>query len=345
MSVSQALLAAEQGQEPGRADHECATHSVAISRNSSGKERDITSIVALLERVGLTVISAVEGYVQCPGEHLHTTATNGSDCQVWTNAETSRIPQIHCFHSSCGELCAQANRELWREAKGWRRHRSMKRPMSAFQRHDKEADDNNIAQILKDFVWPVAEILSSEGNEIKDVPEHDHWKFLLAMFAEEDTVWVGRDVRDTGSPNHQYRFKTAEEWLAINRAPGWFTCPCAFKPGSFSRSDKNVLVPRYVVIESDKLTHDQIGAVFRWLIHSGHGLTLKAVVDTGGKSLHGWFDYPSPQTVEWLREILPRLQCDKSMLTLSQPCRLPGVVRPETGRYQRLLYASLVGHG
>jgi hypothetical protein len=66
------------------------------------------------------------------------------------------------------------------------------------------------------------------------------------------------------------------------------------------------------------------------------GMNLRAVVDTAGKSLHAWFDYPPASIVEDLKIALPELGCDPKLFTASQPVRLPGALRD--GKYQKLIY-------
>jgi len=65
-------------------------------------------------------------------------------------------------------------------------------------------------------------------------------------------------------------------------------------------------------------------------------LNLRAIVDTAGKSLHGWFDYPADEIVADLKLVLPQLGCDPKLFTASQPVRLPGAVR--NANYQRLVW-------
>jgi hypothetical protein len=74
-------------------------------------------------------------------------------------------------------------------------------------------------------------------------------------------------------------------------------------------------------------------------------LELVAIVDTAGKSLHGWFRYPEHEfVVDDLKLVLPALQCDPKLFTPSQPVRLPGALRD--GKYQKLVYlAGEVDHG
>lgn len=120
--------------------------------------------------------------------------------------------------------------------------------------------------------------------------------------------------------------------------PGLFTCPSTFKPGTDSRCDATVVLRRYLVLESDTLRKDEICAVFRWVEQFTR---LRAIVDTAGKSLHGWFEPPPPAALDELKIILPALGCDPALFRLSQPCRLPGGNRD--GRTQSLLHLDLGG--
>jgi hypothetical protein len=80
-------------------------------------------------------------------------------------------------------------------------------------------------------------------------------------------------------------------------------------------------------------------------------LNLRAIVNSGNKSLHGWFDQPTKAQLEQLKIILPAWGFDRAMFTPSQPCRLAGVVRPDTTPdpllgvpiYQSLLWLDLEG--
>ena len=80
-----------------------------------------------------------------------------------------------------------------------------------------------------------------------------------------------------------------------------------------------------------------IAAVFHW-IRTKVGLPLRAIVDTAGKSLHGWFDYPPAAELDDLRIVLPELGCDPKMFGASQPCRMPGALRD--GKMQTLIFLN-----
>lgn len=68
-------------------------------------------------------------------------------------------------------------------------------------------------------------------------------------------------------------------------------------------------------------------------------MRLRAIVNTAGKSLHAWFDYPSEEVVAELKTIVSAWGFDTEMFTASQPCRLPGSRRVDKdGAWQKLLW-------
>jgi hypothetical protein len=90
------------------------------------------------------------------------------------------------------------------------------------------------------------------------------------------------------------------------------------------------------VIESDTLAKDEVGAVFAYL-HRRLNYRLHCIIDTAGKSLHGWFE--APRTKVWenrLKVGLIAFGCDPKVFTYSQPVRVPGAYRE--GKLQRLVW-------
>jgi hypothetical protein len=168
-------------------------------------------------------------------------------------------------------------------------------------------------------------------------PEKD-WRMLLELFTPGDVLWIG-NVMESG-PGHGGNFRALCDWMALPGPPGPFTCPSVFKPGAYSRSKENVVSTPFLVVESDSLTKPEICAVFSWLRQFLH---LGAIVDTGARSLHGWFNYPVPPVMAELKTILPQLGCDPAMFKPSQPCRLPGFKRGPG--IQALVYLDTGGPG
>jgi hypothetical protein len=197
---------------------------------------------------------------------------------------------------------------------------------------------NSKAQILSEYATDPADLFEESPCRLLGPPAND-WGLLLGLFRPPDVVWIG-NVTDSGH-GYEQSFRPVSEWLPQPRPPGPFTCPSVFKPGAYSRSKENVVSTPFLVVESDLLTKPEICAVFSWLRQF---LRLRAIVDTGGRSLHGWFDYPQSTTVMGeLKIILPPLGCDPAMFKPSQPCRLPGVKRGPG--VQALLYLDIAGRG
>lgn len=284
------------------------------------------------------------GYCRCPGKDCHTTRDGRRDAIVHLDG----APTISCFHQHCQAAVQQANGALRQALRGG----SFKPPtlyhiQRQQARKDKQAQirreaQESLAGILADFEWAPVDMFDGSPVTLSDDPREDWWMLLSHLFTPEAVVWIG-DVRDScpdEAPENRKaecrrHFRPVAEWLTETEAPGQFTCPSVFKNSIHSRSNANVLAARFLVVESDTLAKEQIGAVFNWL---SQFLPLRAIVDTAGKSLHGWFERPPPEHERELRVILPEMGCDPALFKLSQPCRLPGAERGAS--YQRLLYLS-----
>jgi len=281
------------------------------------------------------------GLCRCPGEALHTNPTNEKHCQVFLD----RVPTIHCFHNSCRGEVAHANAALrkaiglgasalrWRGPEITPEARARMRERAAFEHLNRRAELTR-QQILATHATDPADLLDKSPTSLSESPESD-WKLLLRLFAPSDIVWIG-DIYESG-PQFSSRFRSVKEWGKCRKAPGQFICPNSFKPGTTSRSKDQIAELRFLVVESDSLAKPQVAAVFAWMRQF---LPLRAVVDTAGKSLHGWFNYPADKRVlAELRVILPALGCDPAMFKPAQPCRLPGALRD--GKRQALLWLNL----
>jgi len=93
---------------------------------------------------------------------------------------------------------------------------------------------------------------------------------------------------------------------------------------------------RFLVIEGDGTSKDQQAAV---LLSLAERAPLTLVVDSGGKSLHGWF-FVAGKTDEQLVPFFRRactLGADRGLWTRSQFVRMPGGLR-ENGNRQHILF-------
>jgi len=190
-------------------------------------------------------------------------------------------------------------------------------------------------------------------------PEEDDWRWWLKLWHPDDVIWVG-DKYDSGDPKKSVHFASRTEWEELSRTPhkyiadfswtppdfGEQTCGSSFRPGSYSRSNTNVLHRRFLVTEIDSLYGRPVpkriqAGIIDW-INRQPGFRLRAVCDSGGKSLHAFWDYPGEHRERWLRRIGPALGLDDQLFVPCQPCRLPGGIRQNRGNEcQRLYYLDL----
>lgn len=165
----------------------------------------------------------------------------------------------------------------------------------------------------------------------------DQARAILRLFAPGDVVWVG-DHHDSGHPRHASHFRTAEAWLSSSVCPhGPRICPCSFRPGVFRRLNDNLRVRRFLVLESDSLPASEQLSLLKWIAQQTR---LRAVVDTKGRSFHGWFDVPTPAQLRDLRNVLESVPglMDAALFNPTQPCRLPGWPRDDTQALPQLIY-------
>jgi hypothetical protein len=278
------------------------------------------------------------GYCECPGKAKHSMKDGAKDCMVFLDA----IPTIHCVHASCANVMKEVNRKLRKAVLDGTNEKARKltpeekEKLAARKERERmrERAAKALPHLLKTWKWSYNEIIGS-SPAILPVNASEHWKLLLSKFAPDDVIWIG-DTFHSGKPEHTTHFKTAADWLKESATPGPFICPATFKNTSHARSNDNVVTRRFLVVESDVLSKDEVGAIFKWLRDAAK-LDLVAIVDTAGKSLHGWFAFPADdEKLDDLKLILPAYGCDPKLFTASQPVRLPGA--PRNDKFQKLVY-------
>ncbi len=191
------------------------------------------------------------------------------------------------------------------------------------------------ADLFEKFRWPFAAIVNDSPLLVADREADEQFRTWLKLWPAHSVVWIG-EVYSSGKPEHRTHFRPVAEWYQIGPVMGNFTCGAAFVPGSFQRSNANCDGTRFMVVESDTLAKDDVGAVFAYL-NLRLRFNLHAIIDTAGKSLHGWFDCPKDRASEArLKAVLTVFGCDPKMFTYSQPVRVPGALRD--GRLQRIVW-------
>jgi hypothetical protein len=190
-------------------------------------------------------------------------------------------------------------------------------------------------ELFERFRWPLARILEESPLLAAERDPEDQFRTWLRLWPAHCTVWIG-DVYSSGRPEHGTHFRPVAEWDRIGPVMGNFTCGSSFKPGSYRRSNENCNGTRFMVVESDTLSKDEVGSVFAYL-RRRLNYRLHCIIDTAGKSLHGWFDAPRSKVMEnRLKAGLTAFGCDPKLFTYSQPVRVPGAFRD--GRLQRLVW-------
>lgn len=319
--------------------------------------------------IAISVVGSIEwdtetrGYCACPGSSLHTTRTKAKDCRIHIDG----APTLFCVHASCQPAVAATNKLLRQKlsARDWQivlpsgkilRSGDIITPNGIIARElvkekakleGKTPSDLAIisqltdiatcqrGQILEKYRWPLSDIERSSPRLMGDRPADEQFRAWLNIWPKSSYVWIG-DVFSSGKPEHASHFRQAAEWALIGPVVGNYTCASSFKPGTYQRSNLNTNGTQFLVVESDQLDKDTVGAVFMWLNRACR-YNLHAIVDTAGKSLHGWFDRPrSAAAAPRLKAVIGALLCDPRMFTFSQPVRVPGAFR--NGKLQRLVW-------
>ena len=284
------------------------------------------------------------GYCSCPGANLHHNRTNRRDTRVYLTG----VPTLYCLHTSCLAEVEEANRNLRSQIGRLESGRAVtpKRYVKTAEQCAREQAQAVAVQlatqarlslpaILQRYNWPLVDMWSESPENLDDTDTD--WRRLLSLFAPDEVVWIG-DKYDSGRPEHTQHFRTVAEWLTREGCPtGPHVSPFVYQPGSFSRKAINVVARRFLVVESDSHSKGDQGAILRWL-RDAVGLHLRAVIDTMGKSIHGWFDVPSDAVLRELASVLPALGCDPALLRPTQVSRLPSCRRG--GKIQSLIYLN-----
>jgi hypothetical protein len=200
-----------------------------------------------------------------------------------------------------------------------------------------EQDTNAIRQLLARTDIPVLFGADSESGI-------DSQTALAGLFLPAELVCVGEDVNKTS-------VKPTTAWVKyVSLHSLTYVCPNPLCERFTKRSDgsiqircqANVATRRWLIVEADDLSitkHDQAKILSALSLL----LPLAMVVDSGGKSLHGWFHVEGR---EW-KEIVGffyracALGADKTKFDKCGWVRLPGGTRrKDTGEHipQRILY-------
>ncbi len=188
--------------------------------------------------------------------------------------------------------------------------------------------------------------------------EQDAVHVIDALYQPEDVLFIG--TRE-GRPMLDQNIRRAGDWVVSfrerppgPRQPHIIPNPLSGKPGPRAdgrgetlRGDACVAGFRFAVVEFDTLPREDQLAF--WLAAR---LPVVALVDSGGKSVHGWVKVRGIEcATDWTRvveqhlfgNLLEPLGVDPACKNESRLSRLPGHFRTDKGAWQRLLYLAPEG--
>lgn len=223
------------------------------------------------------------------------------------------------------------------------------RPMSAVK-------PGTFERIAKANAGATVEAIMAKSPVPLDFPEWEAgWRTLDALYAPDDILYIG-GAKDTVRPGVNIR--TAAEWVGLLKKgppehphiiPNTLTgLPAMKKDGSGTtlRGDGCVACFRHAVVEMDGASLEDQLAFWSWA-----ALPVRALILSGGKSIHGWVDVGCSGALEWGLEVSGRLfpeyliplGCDPACSNAARVSRLPGHLRADKGAVQKLIWLSPEG--
>ena len=202
------------------------------------------------------------------------------------------------------------------------------------------------------------DIWDSSPIRLHDIPANDAIPFMETMYLPGDLLFIG-ERQQAGILGQTIR--TRDEWISFFQdggvVPPLLLCnpltgqPAARKDGvkMSLRADANVQSFRHCIVEFDSISiEDQIKF---W---AAVPLPVKALVDSGNKSIHAWIDIADWNITDqdgWQKTIRQNLYertlipmgVDGACANPARLSRMPGRKRTKTGRWQRLLWLSAGG--
>lgn len=181
-------------------------------------------------------------------------------------------------------------------------------------------------------------------------PKNDPAMFMKHLYSPDDLVFIGGQ-HSRGMLGETIR--PAVEWQRYfergdRAAPHIIANPLTGRPGRTKggkltlRGDSCVKSFRFAVVEFDDIPKSEQAAFFLYA-----KLPISAIIDSGGKSLHGWVRVDARDADTWTRHVernlfdrlLRPLGVDSACKNESRMSRLPGHLR-DTGNRQRLLFLA-----
>ena len=196
-----------------------------------------------------------------------------------------------------------------------------------------------------------AELWEASPIRIDWPPQQDAVEILRRLYAPGDRLFIG--TRYDAGAEHVLsvadwltRFERGAE-IPEHIIPNPLTGEQGqTKDGKPSyRADDCVAQFRFAVVEFDEMPRDQ--QIRFW---AGVKLPVVALVDSGGKSIHGLVKIDATNADDWIQrvegrlfDILTAIGADKACKNEARLSRTPGHYRTEKKRWQRVLYLNPTG--
>ena len=258
----------------------------------------------------------VEGYIEHPtwrGTYADCDCPLGHEARVYIDRP---IPFLHCLHEKCADDVRALNEHMREAAMSLPEcpARLVKTPKQkaeeAFKKRLRRLERDAREYILPDLrrhSVPVEHWTETSPVPVEQYAVEDHWMlFLCGLFPLKKLIWAGH-LWQSG-PAYQMCFNDVEHFLLQDSAPGPYVSAFTFRwPENGRRCRKNTEERILQVLESDTESQETFGAVMQY---ASKYMTLRAVTDTGGKSLHAafepfrhkWVEFPAePQRTIYTR--------------------------------------------
>lgn len=212
------------------------------------------------------------------------------------------------------------------------------------------------AKLLAGIVERGADFIEAELRESSPVridwpPEQDASEVLRRLYHSTDRLFIG--TRYDAGVEHVL---SVGEWLT--RFESGVAIPEHIIPNPLTgeqgltkdgkpsyRADDCVAQFRFAVVEFDEMPRDQ--QIRFW---AGVKLPVVALLDSAGKSVHGWIRIDATDADEWVRRVegklfnlLTAVGADGACKNETRLSRMPGHFRAEKTRWQRILYLNPTG--
>ena len=253
--------------------------------------------------------------------------------------------RLNCQHGSCAKSVARLNAEI--RANQWSayydRQIEMAPPIRTEEQIKAERDRQERARQAKNDVakiaakpLPLSELSASSPVSVSGLTPEEMMTAHLGLFDPNDLLWVAADPTRVFSTS----FRKTKEWISQLPSASVFLSGSTYKDPFGSRRTANLDQTRFCVFEHDRFGKETTAAIFRHA--EAQGMPLVAVVDSGGKSVHGWC-LADENLLRW-REFFLAAGFDSKAMRPTQPVRLAGGKRVEEDKptaIQKLLYLNL----